>query len=99
MDTLPYTDFRTFIEEAKKVAEWQLIEGADWNNEIGALIEATAELDANVARYRRNRDILLARLPAAGFTRFAFAAALGPAELPPITAMLLPFMRQLFFLK
>jgi aspartate/methionine/tyrosine aminotransferase len=37
---------------------------------LGAF-EAGAELDANVARYRRNRDILLARLPAAGFTRFA----------------------------
>ncbi len=46
MDTLPYHDFRGFIEEAKKVSEWRLIEGADWNNEIGALIEATAELDS-----------------------------------------------------
>ncbi|MGZ8490330.1 MAG: UbiD family decarboxylase, partial [Candidatus Binatia bacterium] len=45
MDTLPYHDFRGFIEEAKKVSQWRLIEGADWNNEIGALIEATAELD------------------------------------------------------
>ena len=45
MDTLPYHDFRGFIEEAKKVSAWRLIEGADWNNEIGALIEATAELD------------------------------------------------------
>ncbi|MBM4264088.1 MAG: UbiD family decarboxylase [Deltaproteobacteria bacterium] len=45
METLPYPDFRSFIEEAKKVAEWRLIENADWGNEIGALIEATAELD------------------------------------------------------
>ena len=37
MDTLPYNDFRGFIEAAKKVSEWRLIEGADWNNEIGAL--------------------------------------------------------------
>jgi aspartate/methionine/tyrosine aminotransferase len=37
---------------------------------VGAF-DARPELDANVARYRRNRDILLARLPAAGFTRFA----------------------------
>jgi aspartate/methionine/tyrosine aminotransferase len=33
--------------------------------------DARVELDANVARYRRNRDILLARLPEAGFDRFA----------------------------
>ena len=42
MDSLPYNDFRGFIEEAKKISEWRLIEGADWDNEIGALIEATA---------------------------------------------------------
>jgi aspartate/methionine/tyrosine aminotransferase len=36
-----------------------------------AAFEASAELDANVARYRRNRDLLLARLPQAGFRRFA----------------------------
>ncbi len=45
MDEIPYKDFRGFIEAAKKVSPWRLIEGADWNNEIGALIEATAELD------------------------------------------------------
>ena len=36
-----------------------------------AAFEASAELDGNVARYRRNRDLLLARLPQAGFERFA----------------------------
>jgi len=36
-----------------------------------AAFDAREELDANVARYRRNRDILLERLPRAGFTRFA----------------------------
>lgn len=36
-----------------------------------AAFDARAELDANVARYRSNRDILLARLPQAGFERFA----------------------------
>ena len=46
MDTLSYHDFRGFIEEAKKISEWRLIEGADWDNEIGALIESTAELDS-----------------------------------------------------
>lgn len=36
-----------------------------------AAFDAEPELAANVARYRRNRDILLARLPQAGFSRFA----------------------------
>jgi UbiD family decarboxylase len=46
MESLPYRDFRGFIEEAKKISEWRLIEDADWDNEIGALIESTAELDS-----------------------------------------------------
>jgi aspartate/methionine/tyrosine aminotransferase len=36
-----------------------------------AAFDAKEELDANVARYRANRDLLLAELPAAGFTEFA----------------------------
>jgi aspartate/methionine/tyrosine aminotransferase len=36
-----------------------------------AAFDARAELDANVARYRINRDLLLAELPRAGFDRFA----------------------------
>lgn len=36
-----------------------------------AAFDARDELDANVARYRANRDLLLAGLPAAGFDRFA----------------------------
>lgn len=36
-----------------------------------AAFDAREELDANVARYRANRDLLLAELPAAGFTEFA----------------------------
>jgi len=36
-----------------------------------AAFDATDELEANVARYRRNRDILLARLPHAGFECFS----------------------------
>lgn len=38
-----------------------------------AAFDCTEELHANVARYRRSRDLLLGALPAAGF-------ALGPAE-------------------
>lgn len=36
-----------------------------------AAFDAREELEGNVARYRRNRDILLGRLPQAGFRRFA----------------------------
>ena len=46
MESIAYQDFRGFIEAAKRVSEWRLIEGADWDGEIGALIEATAELDS-----------------------------------------------------
>jgi len=38
-----------------------------------AAFDCTEELEANIARYRRSRDLLLGALPAAGF-------ALGPAE-------------------
>ena len=38
-----------------------------------AAFDCTAELDANVARYRRSRDVLLAALPQAGFTDVAAA--------------------------
>jgi len=37
-------DLRQFIEAAKEVGDWREIRKADWNIEIGALIEATAEL-------------------------------------------------------
>ena len=36
-----------------------------------AVFDCQEELDANVARYARNREILLAELPAAGFDRMA----------------------------
>src|SRR5262245_15460229 len=44
METLAYRDFREFVEKAQEVSDWRLVEGADWDKEIGALIEATAEL-------------------------------------------------------
>ena len=46
MEGIGYNDFRGFVEAAKKVSEWRAIDGADWDGEIGALIEATAELDS-----------------------------------------------------
>ncbi len=36
-----------------------------------AVFDCRDELDANVARYARNREVLLRRLPESGFTRFA----------------------------
>jgi aspartate/methionine/tyrosine aminotransferase len=41
--------------------------------QLAALVvfDCKAQLDANVARYRRNRDLLLAELPKAGLQRFA----------------------------
>ncbi len=36
-----------------------------------AAFSCTTELEANVARYRANRDLLIAELPRAGFTEFA----------------------------
>src|SRR3954466_1334467 len=44
MSELACRDFRSFIDEAKRVSDHRLIEGADWDAEIGALVESTAEL-------------------------------------------------------
>lgn len=44
MEAETFDDLRQFIEAAKKVGEFREIKGADWNVEIGTLIEATAEL-------------------------------------------------------
>ena len=44
METLAYRDFRGFVEKAQEVNEWRLVEGADWDKKVGALIEVTAEL-------------------------------------------------------
>src|SRR5918994_3944984 len=44
MSELAYHDFRSFIDEAKRISNYRLIEGADWDGEIGALVESTAEL-------------------------------------------------------
>lgn len=39
-----FDDLRTFIDAAFELGEAHLIEGADWDAEIGALVEAAAEL-------------------------------------------------------
>lgn len=44
MEAEVFDDLRQYIEASKKVSEWREIKGANWDLEIGALIEATAEL-------------------------------------------------------
>ena len=44
MRPLEYDDLRGFIEASKTATEWREIRGASWDLEIGALLEATAEL-------------------------------------------------------
>ncbi|MFQ5850309.1 MAG: UbiD family decarboxylase [Candidatus Binatia bacterium] len=44
MEGQVFDDLRQFIEASKKLTEWREIKGADWDVEIGALIEAAAEL-------------------------------------------------------
>ncbi|MBF8305553.1 MAG: hypothetical protein HW398_741, partial [Acidobacteria bacterium] len=39
-----FDDLRTFIAACREADHWRVIEGADWDREIGALVEATAEL-------------------------------------------------------
>lgn len=43
MATEVFDDLHGFIEAAKNVSEWREINGADWNLEIPAIIEAAAE--------------------------------------------------------
>jgi UbiD family decarboxylase len=39
-----FDDMRSFIDAAMELGEFRLVEGADWDEEIGALTEAAAEL-------------------------------------------------------
>jgi UbiD family decarboxylase len=40
---MPFSDLRAFIESAARLGELRIIEGADWNLEIGCLTELMAE--------------------------------------------------------
>jgi len=40
---IAYDDLRSFMEACQAVDNWRLIEGADWDEEIGALTETVAE--------------------------------------------------------
>jgi len=43
MATEAFDDLQGFIEAAKQASEWREINGADWNLEIPAIIEAASE--------------------------------------------------------
>ncbi|MBI4523059.1 MAG: UbiD family decarboxylase [Deltaproteobacteria bacterium] len=79
---LSYDDFRGFVEQAKKVSDWRLIEGADWNTEIGALVESTAELvpQPPMLIFDRIKDyppgFRVVSLPYAAYKRVALALGL-----------------------
>ena len=85
MESIPYRDFRGFIEAAKKVSEWRAIEGADWDGEIGALIEATAELDSRpMLLFDKIKDypagFRLVSLAYANYKRTALAFDISPGK-------------------
>jgi len=44
MEWKAFDSLQEFVEACKQIDEWREIEGADWNEEIGALREVTAEL-------------------------------------------------------
>jgi len=95
MGELAYHDFRTFVEEAKKISDYRIIEGADWDGEIGALVESTAELvpqppmlifdkvKGYPAGYR------VCSLPYAAYRRVALALGL-PTDKPKLEILCLP---------
>jgi len=81
METLGYRDFREFVEKAQEVSEWRLVEGADWDKEIGALIEVTAELpQPPMLVFDKIKDypagFRLVSLPYASYKRVALAFGL-----------------------
>src|SRR5712692_9145090 len=86
METLNYTDLRGFIEEAKKVSDWREIDGADWDLEIGALVESTAELVPQPPMLIFNRikgypaGFRVLSLPYASYKRVAVAFGLSPEK-------------------
>ena len=79
-------DLRQFIEAAKEVGDWREIRKADWNIEIGALIEATAELipQPPILIFDEIRDypagFRVVGLAFAAYKRVALALGLPPAR-------------------
>ena len=44
---MTFNDFREFIEKADQMGECKIIEGADWETDIGTISELEAESEAN----------------------------------------------------
>ncbi len=82
MGSVEYNDLREFIEAAKKISDFRQVDGADWDKEIGALIEATSELVPqppmlmfdNIKGYPPGFRVL--SLPYASYKRVALALGL-----------------------
>ena len=81
-----FDDLRQYIEACKKVTEWREIKGADWNLEIGTIIEATAEritqppllIFDQIKGYPAGYRVL--GLSFANYKRVALALALSPEK-------------------
>lgn len=77
-----FDDLREFIDACKEVDEWREVEGADWEQEIGALTEATAEMIPEPPMLLFNRikgypaDYRAVSLFLASYKRFALALGL-----------------------
>src|SRR5690348_3866051 len=92
MSELAYNDFRSFIEAAKRISDYRVIEGADWDGEIGALVESTAELVSqpplllfdNVKGYPAGFRVC--SLPYASYRRVALALGL-PTDKPKLEVL------------
>src|SRR5579862_4021373 len=84
-----FDDLQTFVEACKEIDDWRLIEGADWDLEIGALTEATAELLTeppllifdNIKGYPAGYKVVA--LPIASYRRAALALGL-PVDKPKL---------------
>ena len=82
MGSVGYNDLREFIDAAKEISDFRQVDGADWNTEIGTLIEATTELIQqppmlmfdNIKGYPKGYRVL--SLPFAAYKRVALALGL-----------------------
>ncbi len=87
-----YDDLQSFVAACQELDEWRLIDGADWDLEIGALTEATAELIAepplllfdNVRGYPAGYRVV--SLLVASYRRAALAMGL-PIDRPKLELM------------
>ena len=84
---MAFADLRAFIDAAARIGEMKLIEGADWNLEIGCLTELMAEQEGplllfdSIVGYPKGFRVTTNALA----TPRRFALALGlPTEIPKL---------------